>query len=148
LLARGSDLDAAAKTMVKAVQGADRVVDDPAPTAQATELKVNAITVSVEYWYSSEHLSDGSVTHEAIRRIDKALAAEGVQLAAPLVEIENVSAAVSTKEPAADPATDSTDTTKSTNDGDSSDTADSTGGTDDTTDPATDSSDSPDTASS
>jgi hypothetical protein len=32
-----------------------------------------------------------------------------VQLAAPLVEIENVSAAASTKEPAADPATDSTD---------------------------------------
>jgi small conductance mechanosensitive channel len=153
LLARGSDLEAAAKTMVKAVQGADRVVDDPAPTAQATELKVNAITVAVEYWYSSEHLSDGSVTHEAIRRIDKALTAEGVQLAAPLVEIETVSAAASTTEPAANPATDSTDTTstdttKSTNDGDSSDTADSTGGTDDTANPATDSSDSPDTASS
>jgi small conductance mechanosensitive channel len=105
-IARGSDLDAAAKTMANAVQGADRVVDDPAPTAQATELKVNGITVLVEYWYSSEHLSDGWVTHEAIRRVDKALTVAGVQLAAPLVEIENVSATAPPTEPTADPATD------------------------------------------
>jgi small conductance mechanosensitive channel len=106
LLARGSDLDAAAKTMVKAVRGADRVVDDPAPTAQATELKVNGITVLVEYWYSSSHLSDGAVTHEAIHRVDKALTAEQVQLAAPLVEIENVSPAAPTTKSEADPADD------------------------------------------
>jgi small conductance mechanosensitive channel len=130
MLARGSDLDAAAKTMVEAVRGADRVVDDPAPTAQATALEVNGITVLVEYWYSSSHLSDGSVTHEAIRRVDKALTAAGMALAAPLVEIENVSAAAPTTEPAADPATNSS------------------GGTDDTADPATDSSDGTDTAPS
>ncbi len=103
MLARGVDLEAAASTIVDAVRGADRVVSDPAPSAQATALQADAITVSVAYWYSSSHLSDGSITHEAIGRVDTALADADMVLAAPLVEIETVSGT----EPEADPASDS-----------------------------------------
>lgn len=125
-LARGVDLEAAVSTIVKAVGGAERVVSDPAPSAQATALEANAITVTVAYWYSSSHLSDGSITHESIGRVDTALADADMVLAAPLVEIETVSGT----EPTADPA-DATD--------DHSDPAgDSTEATADQADPATD----------
>lgn len=92
VLARGVDLDAAATTIMKAVQAADGVVSDPAPTVEASALLPNGITFSVEYWYASSHLSSGSVTDAAIRSVDRALVSGGVHLAAPLVDVTSTSA--------------------------------------------------------
>jgi small conductance mechanosensitive channel len=118
VLARGANMEAAAKTIREAVTGADGVVADPAPTVQATALQQNGMTFAVEYWYRSSHASDGAATDAAIRATDAAITRGGVDLTSPLVDISDVSVPGPASEPAPDPA-DSTSDPKP----DSSDTA-------------------------
>ena len=109
MLARGADLDAATKIIGEAVQGADGVASDPAPTVQATALQQNGMTLSVEYWYASSHLSDGSVTDAAIRAVDSAITRGGLDLTSPLVDITSVPVSGPTSEPAPDPSDSASD---------------------------------------
>ena len=86
-----TDLDATTELLMKAVAGVDGVLDNPAPSVQASAIHDNTITLSISYWYPSSKSSGSSATDGAIRAVRKAIVHGGVQLARPTLDIERES---------------------------------------------------------